>query len=202
MSTLGELKTNIYKVLCEYSKNGEVITPTDRSLADTAYKLSLAIDMASRRILTECGLLSAVLAMTVSGGSAFADLPDGFVVPSEVTDASGKHICNAKVKVEDGKIYLYTKKDGNYSVAYKKYPDSVVGKADNTKLPYDDYIADIITYAAAAELCDTDNPELYAKLKNSSDELLMNRYNTDKLKTPPFNRAYSGCKKRGIICHS
>ncbi len=200
MITLGELKTNITKLLCEYSKNGQLLTEETPSVKDRRLAMDLAIDVSLRKVLTVFGLESSRL--DVNGEYAVPvsiPLPEGFaaiealIAPSGTASLEGAYIA-------DGSIVFTPQESGDYVLVYKRYPQSVAGKDDSFVLSLDAYSSDAVAYAAATELCDVKESELYMRLKYRLDELIANRYNVDKLSAPPFNRVYvAGKRKLDVI---
>ncbi len=196
MQSLGQIKTKILKVLCEYSKDGTVLPSTSHETADIMLKMNTAIDMCQRRICAICGLSDSQVTVTAETPDAEISVPDGYIEARRILDSEQNDVC-AKFHIAGGKIYFHFPSAGTYTFVYVSLPDSVENSADSVTLKCDDYAADIIVYAAAAELCERDDPEMYSRLKYKCDELIANRYNIDKYSMPRYNRVYGTVRKRG-----
>ena len=200
MITLGELKTNIMKILCEYSKNGRILTEDIPSVKDRMLSIDFAIDVALRKVMTVCGLESGRETITASQNEDVCfPLPQDFAALELLLDPNG-NICESPAYIANSLLCFKAKKDGTYVLIYKHYPHSVAGESDDYNLSLDAYITDAVAYGAAAELCNSSEGELFGRIKYRFDELMANRYNVDKLHTPPFNRVYTeGKRKRNVI---
>lgn len=199
MLTIGEIAERVFKVMDEYSKNGVCIARTDACLADMNNRLGCAMDMAYRRLKVMTGLDKSKLDIHAQGGVMNEyPLPDGYVDTVAVVKSNGDDP-DGKVKCfdADGKLYV-TAKTGDYTVIYTHYPENLENKSESDTLDTDEYLTDILVYETAAELCEKEDPEMFARLRYRSDLLMANRYNVDKLKAPRFNRVYGVIRKRGI----
>ncbi len=200
MITLGELKTNIMKILCEYSKNGQILTEDVPSIADRHLSIDFAIDVALRKVMTICGLESGREPISASQDEDVCiPLPQNFAAIEFLLDPNG-NICETPAYIADSYLCFRAKEGGTYVLVYKHYPHSIAGQNDFFHIAIDAYIADAVAYGAAAELCNSSEGELFGRIKYRFDELMANRYNVDKLHTPPFNRVYTaGKRKRNVI---
>ncbi len=196
MITLGELKTNIMKILCEYSKNGRILTEDVSSVADRKLHIDFAVDVALRKVMTICGLeKDEITVEAAKNENVFLSIPQDFAAVELLISPSGATYKNC-VDIIGSSLCFRPKEAGKYSIIYRHFPHSIAGKDDLFELSVDAYIADAVAYGAAAELCDRSEDELFFRIKYRFDELMANRYNVDKLNTPPFNRVYS-TEKRG-----
>lgn len=194
MISFGQLKTNVIKLLWEYSKNGEIVNSSAPSVADKYIALPLCIDLAFRKVASICGLdTSHIQIDALHSGNTEHALPNNFAKVTKLISPSGKKI---SCEVADGNICFYAGETGRYELFYKAFPESVAEKPDDFMINADMYIIDLVTYGAACELCEETDVEIYSRLKYRFDELLANRYNIDKLSTPPFNRVYGCCERR------
>lgn len=196
MITLGELKTNIMKILCEYSKNGEILTEDIPSVKDRMLSIDFAIDVALRKVMTVCGLESTTATINVlQGEDVCFPLPENFAATELLLDPNG-NISKSTCRIANACLYFKAKLEGNYELVYRHYPFSIAGENDNFSLNIDPYIADAVAYGAAAELCNSSEGELFGRIKYRFDELMANRYNIDKLQAPPYNRVYIAGKRK------
>lgn len=200
MMTLGELKTNILKILCEYSKNGQILTEDTPAVADRNLSMDFAIDVAMRKVKTVFGLQSATADIECAENERVAfPLPSSFAACESLLMPSGE-VFGGFYHVADSKLCFKGTVSGVYTLVYKHYPQSIEGKEDGFEIAEDAYTLDAVAYGAAAELCDKNEAELYTRIKYRFDELCLNRYNVDKLSTPPYNRVYAqGKRKRYVI---
>lgn len=196
MITLGELKTNITKLLCEYSKGGQLLTEDIPSVADRRLSMDFAIDVAMRKVMTVCGLECSRVCINAERGKGIKlPLPENFAASEALLTPSGA-VFGGYSYVADSTFCFTPDEDGEYTLVYRHYPHSVAKKADEAELFLDAYIADAVAYGAAAELCDSKDGELFTRIKYRFDELMANRYNVDKLSAPPFNRVYTARKRK------
>ncbi len=196
MITLGELKKNIMKILCEYSKNGEILTEDIPSIADRNLSMDFYIDVTLRKVMTLCGLENGKTEIHAEQGQNISFLlPEEFAAFVSLYTPSG-NVYEGNTYIADSRFCFKAEDDGMYTFVYKRYPEKVSGREDNYALEVDAYIADAVAYGAAAELCDKQEGDLFTRIKYRFDELMANRYNVDKLSAPPFNRVYAVQKRR------
>lgn len=200
MITVGELKNNVLKILGEYSKNGKILTEEIPSIADKKLSMNFYVDVALRKVMTLCGLENGDTEIPAEKDqNVYCHLSDDFAAFLSLYTPSGT-LYKGNYYIADRTLCFKAEEDGRYIFIYKRYPETISDKDDQHALELDMYIADAVAYAAAADMCDKQEGELYTRIKYRFDELMANRYNVDKHSAPPFNRVYSAKKReRNVI---
>lgn len=205
MLTLGQVKTQIFKVLDQYSKNGVYLSPEDSALVDITRRMHNAIDMTVRKI-SVCADATprSSHGFTVKGtGLCKIELPPLFICVEKLLKSDGSPMVqSAPPFVCDGFLYIPSCKSGEYLLIYRRYPESIEGASDSAQIELDEYLGDALVFGAAAELCERDDAEMYSRLKTRFDELMLNRYNVDKLSVPPYQQVFVSGKRRVKPWHS
>jgi hypothetical protein len=199
MRLLGQIKTRIYKLLEQYSKNGVYLSPADASLADIALRINTVVDMTLRRISVSAGVLSEKRLRFAAdeSGNARISAPEDLAAVTAVISPAGDET-SAKFYVNEGDLCFEGLGAGEYTLVYAHYPESLEEAADSHPIPLDDYLCDALAAGAAAELAEKDDPETGTKLKRLYDEIMLNRFNVDKLSCPPYQRVYGTVYKRRV----
>jgi hypothetical protein len=139
-------------------------------------------------------------------------LPDGKKLystfsPECIEIARVNKICGNRVffcrndifEFSDGVLSCDEKNAGTYSVEYFCYPAEISeSSCDDEKIELTPAAFSVAVYATAAELCEREDGELYARLTYKYREILANCYPARKSQSR--NRFYSGCgiKRYGI----
>ena len=183
--TFGTLKQAIYKVLEEYSLNGNSISLAEGMAADIENRFISALNMCARRVGLSLPYLTASATIIFENGNAQAPADCGSVI--SIKTKNGCIVSSSHIDLIDGKICCNVINEGQEAtVLYRVAMNTFTGDTSEDEIiNLPDVSADALIYLTAAELCPTEYSELYSRLMYKYRDIALNCYNTE---TKPDNR--------------
>ena len=178
--TFEDLKTNVFKVMGEFSLNGTENSLVSGYLADAGKRFLSTLNMCLRRVVLSLPLLEKSVELEVHNGR--------IVLPGDCGKIKDVFCCKGKKKLSDNDysifgnelVCTFFEENENVRVLYLVVPESFSSETvADTKVELPDITCDALCYLTAAELCSPEYAELYSKLMYKYRDICANFYNCE-----------------------
>lgn len=196
--TFGLLKLNIYKVLDEYTANGNKISLTEGIAADIEKRFVSTLNMCMRRVALSLPLLTkiTVLSFEEDNGKR-AVLPKDFGEVKSLI-VNGVTVKKDKILTDGDRLILPEMNDAytgilEYTVKINEFTAET---DEDEKINLPDICTDALVFLTASELCPPEYAELYSRLTYRFRDIVSNIYNLE-----PFEKtrnSFYGSGKRSL----
>lgn len=178
--TFEDLKTNVFKVMGEFSLNGEENSLASGFLADAGKKFLSTLNMCLRRVVLSLPLLEKRIDVEAHNGRIV--LPDDCGKIKDIFRCGGqKKVMPCDYSVCGNELFCTYFEDGDkICVLYLVVPPSFSSDTvADTEVLLPDITCDALCYLTAAELCSPEYAELYSKLMYKYRDICANFYNCE-----------------------
>ena len=177
--TFSSLKENIFKLLGEFSLNGNENSAVGGFLADAEKRYVSCLNICLRRVLLSLPTLSKNVDLQFFGGKA--TLPADFGKAEKLFVAGIGNISGSSFTVCGDILGCACIDDGGFATLTYKVNPKVFTPDEPSWTPVDlpDITADALCYLTASELCPAEYGELYSKLMYKYRDICLNAYNCE-----------------------
>lgn len=178
--TFASLKENIFKLLGEYSLNGNELSSVNGFLADVEKRYIACLNICLRRVILSLPLLEKSADLQFFGGKAV--LPDDFGKADGLFIAGIGNISENSFGECGDMLECTCVDDGGFAtLKYKVNPKPFTPDEPSwTPVDLPDITADALCYLTASELCPAEYGELYSKLMYKYRDICLNYYGCEK----------------------